>query len=109
MSPANPDSPHPAHSDPVPDRVPPGEVPTRTVGSWEELNEALFAGSLDRDIGRFRSPFAFRGHADERYSLRTSLVRLNSADPAIEGHLLRNFRKYACREPAAKDIDWDLL
>lgn len=84
-------------------------VPVQRVGSWAEFNEAAFAGSLDEDIGRFRSPFGFRGHANVNYDLRTSLVRLGNPNPAIEGHLLRNFRKYAYRDAAGQDVDWALL
>src|SRR5690606_19496380 len=41
--------------------------------------------------------------------MRTTLARLGNSDPAVEGHLLRNFRKYAYRAGAAGELDWDLL
>jgi hypothetical protein len=84
-------------------------IETITVRSWEELNSAVFADSLHEAIGRFRSPFAFRGHADAAADLRTSLARLGNEDPGIEGHLLRNFRKYAYRDAPPQGVDWDVL
>src|SRR6187402_498435 len=47
--------------------------------SWEQLNELLYAGSWNSALGRFRSSMAYRGVADQAYSLRTSLARLSPA------------------------------
>jgi hypothetical protein len=79
------------------------------VESWSELQERLFADSWQEEIGRFRSRFAFRGRNDAGEDLRTSLVRLGGDVRAIEGPLLRNFRRYAQLEAAAADTAWNWL
>jgi hypothetical protein len=69
-----------------------------TIRSWAELMDALYAGSWDASIERFRSPWVFRGVCDASADLSTSLMRLGSGyeDLArLESHILRNFRKYA--------------
>jgi hypothetical protein len=77
--------------------------------SWEQLNELLYAGSWNSALGRFRSSLAYRGVADQAYSLRTSLARLSPAAERLEGHLLRNFRKYAQRDSVPGDSVWNWL
>jgi hypothetical protein len=63
--------------------------------SWSELQDMLFANTWDPQIRRFRSAHVFRGLSDEGYCLSSSLMRLRGPYPEMEGHLLRNFRKYA--------------
>ncbi len=75
---------------------------------WAELHETLFAGSWKLELQRFRSDFAFRGRNDAAEDLSTSLQR-HGGDGALEGHLLRNFRKYAQREDVASDSVWNWL
>jgi hypothetical protein len=67
------------------------------ASSWLELLDLLFAGSWNRKIGRFRSPYAFRGQPGSGEDLSSGLLKLaDGRDPAaLELHLLRNFRKYA--------------
>ncbi|OON67965.1 FRG domain-containing protein [Hymenobacter sp. CRA2] len=65
------------------------------VSSWEELQHILFRDTWDGRIGRFRSPFVYRGVRSYDYTLSTSLQRLGGAFHELEHHLLRNFRKYA--------------
>ena len=77
-------------------------------GSWTELLEELFAESWRPELRRFRSQFAFRGRNDAAEDLATSLQRLGG-DAAIEGHLLRNFRKYAQPEAVPFDSVWNWL
>jgi hypothetical protein len=76
--------------------------------TWTELLEALFADSWRPDLQRFRSQFAFRGRNDAAEDLSTSLQR-HGADATLEGHLLRNFRKYAQREAVPFDSVWNWL
>jgi hypothetical protein len=79
--------------------------------TWTELLEALFAGSWNATLGRFRSPYAFRGQAQASEDLSSGLLRLAAgrADVArLESHLLRNFRKYAHGE-AETDSVWNWL
>jgi hypothetical protein len=76
-------------------------ITTVEVSSWNELNDALYAEAWHGALGRFRSDFVFRGisrgvgQQGERIALTTGLMRLGGAYAEMEGHLLRNFRKYA--------------
>lgn len=74
------------------------EIATVRATSWIHLLDELYRDSWDRDIERFRSPFVFRGLCDAGCGLSTTLARLATGHKDIaklEGHLLRNFRKYA--------------
>jgi hypothetical protein len=80
--------------------------------SWLGIVDALFEGSWNADLQRFRSPFAFRGLSSAEHGLTSSLVRLarGSADiRRLEDALLRNFRKYAHGEATLADSIWDWL
>ena len=79
------------------------------VTSWTELTERLYEGSWAEPIARFRPNFAFRGLSDASYDLKTGLIRLGGAAERLEGHLIRNFRKYAQRNSAPTDSIWDWL
>jgi hypothetical protein len=79
------------------------------VRSWNELHELLFADSWQEALGRFRSTYAFRGVADSTHALTTSLARLGEEGVRHEGHLLRNFRKYAHRDAVPGDSIWNWL
>jgi hypothetical protein len=84
-------------------------VPHQT---WLDIVDALYEGSWNTDLQRFRSPFAFRGLSSTEHSLRSSLVRLarGSGDVRrLELSLLRNFRKYARADTAPADSIWDWL
>lgn len=77
--------------------------------SWTELNDLLYEESFRAEIGRDRSPYAFRGMTDARNDLTTSLRRLGGDYAQMEHHLLRNFRKYAQRTDVERDSPWDWL
>lgn len=79
------------------------------VSSWVELQEALFEDSWNPSIRRFRSPYAYRGVADAKSPLVTSLMRLGGPYHDMEAHLLRNFRKYAHNEAVEVDSVWHWL
>jgi FRG domain len=79
--------------------------------SWLELLDLLLAGSWNPSLGRFRSPYAFRGHARADEDLSSGLLRLAAGRPDVarlELHLLRNFRKYAYGEAEGGSI-WQWL
>ena len=66
--------------------------------SWCELLDQLYEGSWNAELGRFRSPFAFKGLAADEHELSTGLYRLAAGHAGLarlELALLRNFRKYA--------------
>jgi hypothetical protein len=79
------------------------------VSTWAELTEALYADSWHAEIGRFRSDFAFRGVELPEPELLTGLTRLGGNFAEMEGHLLRNFRKYAYRDAVPYDSEWNWL
>jgi FRG domain-containing protein len=85
---------------------------TLRPSSWLELLDALFAGSWNPSLGRFRSPYAFRGHSLTEEDLSSGLLRLAAGRPNVERlelHLLRNFRKYAFGAAATADTVWHWL
>jgi hypothetical protein len=80
--------------------------------NWLDIIDALYEGSWNQDLQRFRSPFAFRGLASAEHGLTSTLVRLahGSTDVhRLELALLRNFRKYARAEATLADSIWDWL
>jgi hypothetical protein len=79
------------------------------VASWGELLEVLYGESWKPALGRFRSDFAFRGLEAPAEELLTGLMRLGDAYADLEGHLLRNFRKYAYRDAVPYDSAWNWL
>ena len=79
--------------------------------TWSDLLAALYLDSWNPKLGRFRSPFAFRGQTLASEDLSSRLRRLAAGRPEVERlelHLLRNFRKYAYQE-AAIDSIWHWL
>jgi len=81
----------------------------RRVTSWTELQDAVYARSWNARLNRHRSPFAFRGVSDAKYSLVTSLSRLGGDVRVLERHLLRAFRRYAVRNVVDQDSSWHWL
>jgi hypothetical protein len=79
------------------------------VSNWGELNEELFEGAWNEGLGRFRANHVFRGMGRSTCDLSTSLTRLGGDFAAHEGHLLRNFRKYAHRDAVGVDSAWHWL
>ncbi|HYP05036.1 MAG TPA: FRG domain-containing protein [Bryobacteraceae bacterium] len=86
-------------------------VAETTVSSWASLLEELYRESWDPALQRHRSPFVYRGMPDAASDLRPSLMRLAGEREVarLEGHLLRNFRKYAHADSAAGDSIWNWL
>jgi hypothetical protein len=81
----------------------------KRVESWLELQEHLFADSWQEELGLHRSDYAFRGRNDARDDLATSLLRLGGEAATLEGHLMRNFRKYAGPDVVPADSPWNWL
>jgi hypothetical protein len=82
---------------------------TDVVTSWLDLQDKLFVGSWNEALGRYRSPWAFRGLSDRNYPLSTTLMRLGGSFEQLERHLLRNFMKYAHRDVVERDSYWHWL
>jgi FRG domain len=81
-------------------------VETR-VGSWLELQEALFESSWQPALQRHRSNFVFRGTPRASHGLLTSLQTGGFEEK--ERHLLTSFRKYALRSAVHGDSVWNWL
>jgi hypothetical protein len=81
-------------------------VETR-VGTWAELQEAVFESSWQEQLQRHRSQFVFRGTPRAAHSLETSLQ--TGGFEASEKHLLTSFRKYALRSAVHGDWVWNWL
>ena len=79
-----------------------------TVTSWHELDEAITDPSLGRHENHTRSTLVFRGLARASYTNTSSLARLSGDYPAVERHLMRNFRKYA-HQAAPGPTAWDWM
>jgi hypothetical protein len=79
--------------------------------SWLHLLDLVFAGSWNPSLGRFRLPYAFRGHALADEALSSALTRFSAGrnSAALEQHLLRNFRKYAHGEAVEGGSIWHWL
>jgi hypothetical protein len=83
-----------------------------TPRSWTSILEALYEGSWNDELQRFRSPFAFRGLSRRNHTLSSTLVRLGRgrADvQRLEMAMLRNFRKYAHADAVGADSVWHWL
>jgi hypothetical protein len=79
------------------------------VSSFNQLTDELYADAWKPPLGRFRSNFAFRGMDGAGDDLTTTLCRLGGSFPKSEGHLLRNFRKFAHKDAALGDSIWNWL
>lgn len=90
----------------------PNAIQPIRIKSWGELQEALFFEAFSQNLGRFRSPYAFRGMTSSEFDLQPSLMRLGheqDALPIIERALIRNFRKYADRDVTRTLSFWEWL
>src|SRR3954471_6366395 len=77
-----------------------------TPRSWRELDEAITDSEFGRHPAHARSTLVFRGLSRSCYSNVSSLARLDGDYPAVERHLIRNFRKYA-HQAAPGPTTWD--
>jgi hypothetical protein len=96
---------------PLPAPLGPGLPPiveTRAT-SWAHLSELLYEGSWNPTIRRYRPDVAYRGLGRADQSLETSLMRLGGRYAELEGHILRNFRKYADPDAVRGESEWHLL
>lgn len=75
---------------------------------WLHLQELLFS-HYDDQLQRHRSPYVYRGAANKKYDLQTSLMRLNNSPEKMERHLFRSFKKYAPRDSVIENNDWNWL
>lgn len=89
-----------------------GNIPATRVESWSELMHELYRDAWDPAIQRHRAPLVYRGMGCVDNTLSTSLMRLGEGHDnlaRLEGHLLRNFRKYAHPDTPSGDSLWNWL
>jgi FRG domain-containing protein len=89
-----------------------GKIRTVLIESWAQLWDELYQDAWNPEISRFRSPYVFRGVETCDRGLQTGLLKLVSGSTKIEkieGHLLRNFQKYASIERNLGDSCWKWL
>ncbi|MGI8825334.1 MAG: FRG domain-containing protein [Chloroflexota bacterium] len=79
------------------------------VRSWNELNDCLFESSWREPLGRFRSPYVYRGVSRAEYELLTGLARLGGDPDFLEEHILRAFRRYAHHPDIHASSIWNWL
>jgi hypothetical protein len=82
---------------------------TRRVSTWGELQDTLYADAWQAKLERFRPSIAFRGIAHAQDEVTNGLVRLGPVSTDLEGHILRNFRKYAQHTTVPTDSVWNWL
>lgn len=79
------------------------------IGSWDELQKAVFDEVWDEKVMRYRDNRIYRGSADQSWQLIPSLNRVCSHDLSLESHVFRQFRKYGYTELAEYSGFWSLL
>ena len=64
---------------------------------WTTLQDLLGQGAWNEELDRYRSPYIYRGLSDASYALESAVTRFvgETGRWELEGHLLRNFLKYA--------------
>ncbi len=77
--------------------------------NWDDLHRKLFEDDFDPEIGRYRSPYVFRGLSDSRFELLTSLMRLKGNYGHLEKAIIRNFKKYADTTISRSEPNWNWL
>ena len=75
------------------------------VKTWSKLNEALFAGTWNPKIKRFRSNFAYRGVNRAGYKISNGLSRLGKPYENME----KNLTQYAHAHVVERDTEWHWL
>ncbi len=79
------------------------------VKSWLELQRELFEDSYSPGLRMWRSPYAYRGLADVRFTLKNSLTRMGRQYRTLEPSLVRSFRKYAPQALQEQGSEWQWL
>ena len=81
------------------------------IDSFDGIKDLLFEQERNKDNGRYRSAFYYRGVPDAAYDLSTSLAR-NCGDKAkdLEASLLDNFIKYvSIEDPTIDESIWKAM
>lgn len=83
-------------------------IKTEIIDSINDAMALIADLGYNNDIKRVRSTYCYRGMPDSSYALATSLSRnCKHLQKKLEGGILRNFTKYACKEdPSLSDNVW---
>ena len=89
----------------------PAGIDDHRAEDWETLQRLLFRDSWNEGIGRWRSPYVFRGQSNRAYGLETSIQRFvgESGNWELETRLLLAFNRYAQPERDSPDSLMQLL
>jgi hypothetical protein len=79
------------------------------IRDWLSLQKHIFANSWKPQLRRFRTNYVYRGGIGSRPQLHPGIFKLGKYPYETEGHLLRNFRKYADRQGASNQSVWNWL
>ena len=81
------------------------------INTMDGLKDLIFEQERNKDNGRFRSSFFYRGMPDASFNLTTSLARnCGNLAKQLEGPLLDNFIKYvSIEEPDIDESIWKAM
>ena len=79
------------------------------INSWDQLQAAVFEGTWDPSILRYRNSRVFRGMSDAEWGLTPSLNRACPQDLSLEKMILRSFQKYGYTELRSCTSLWEIV
>jgi hypothetical protein len=82
---------------------------TVVIKNWLDLQDKLFADTWKPELKRFRSNYVYRGGVGSAPKLLPGLISFGKKPYETEGHLLRNFKKYADRAGSPHQSLWNWL
>lgn len=79
------------------------------IENWDQLQSAVFEGTWDPAILRYRDNRVYRGMADAEWGLTPSLNRACPHDLSLEKMILRSFQKYGYAELQSCASFWEIV
>lgn len=81
------------------------------ITNLDDVKNLVFDLPQNKDNGRYRSAYLYRGMSDSNFELKTSLMRnCGIKAPLLEMHLLENFIKYvSIEDPTIKESIWKAM
>jgi hypothetical protein len=92
-----------------PARKPARRVSEVRVTTWLDLMREIYADPINRELQRYRPPFAYRGMTNVDFGLEPSLLRVGEHFAAVERLLLSDFMHYAYRDAAPGNSFWNWM
>ena len=86
-------------------------IQIKKIEDFNKLEELVFDIPKNKDNGRYRSAYLYRGMSDADFELKTSLMRnCGKKASSLEGHLLDNFKKYvSIEDPTINESIWKAM